>query len=95
MTQASGIDGWRGKAAAVAVLLAAVGGIVYINREVLFPGLVEEEISPQDAAFAACMAARTAQIDQLVADGMMDAARAANAKERLAPVCQAQVDAAR
>lgn len=73
------------------MLVLALSGIAYINRDALLPG-EGAPTDPMEAAFHECMAERTAQIDALLEDGVLSPERAETSKQRLAPVCRAQVE---
>lgn len=72
----------------MAVLIAVLTGAVLalIHRDDLFA-----TASPPAAEdpFARCVTERSAEIDQMVADGVVDAARAAQFKTRAEALCRA------
>ena len=87
MTQQK-IDGPVGKMIAAGLLCVCAGALAYIHREDLFP---PEATAPAgDDPVAQCIAQRAADIDGMVADGVIDPGRADLFKTRAASVCEAQ-----
>ncbi len=87
----SRLDGLGARLAALAVLLGVVALLGWVHRERLFP--------PDPAAVAAddpaalCLAERAADIDTMVAEGVVTAAQASLFKSRAEALCQAQAGA--
>ena len=61
--------------------------LAYIHRDDLFPPA--EEAATEDP-FALCIAQREAEIDGMVADGVVDAGRAALFKSRAEALCRSE-----
>ena len=76
----------RGVAALVLLLVAA--SLAWIHRDDLFPP--EQAAVPADDPVALCLAQRAADIDKMLADGVIQADQAALFKSRAEALCQAQ-----
>ena len=76
----------RGVAALLLLLVAASLG--WIHRDDLFPP--EKAAVPADDPVALCVAQRAADIDQMLADGVIQADQATLFKSRAEALCQAQ-----
>lgn len=85
------LDRPAARAIAVVCFLLAAGALAYIHREDLFG---DSGQSASDAAVAACLQQRAADVDRLVREGAMTAEKAAAFRARLEPVCRAEIGAA-
>ncbi len=83
---ASALDRPPARVAAFGVFLLAVGALAWMHRDDIFP----PEKTEADDPVALCIAGRWAGIDEMVADGTVDPARAALFKARAEALCQAQ-----
>ena len=86
----SALDRPVARIVAVGVAVVAALALVYIHRDNLFP----PEPGAADAAkdpVALCVAERSADIDGMVSDGIIDRSRAALFKLRAEAMCQATV----
>ncbi len=83
---ASALDRPPARVAAFGVFLLAVGALAWMHRDDIFPPAAV----PADDPVALCVAGRWAGIDQMVADGTVDTARAELFKSRAEALCQAQ-----
>ncbi len=83
---ASALDRPPARVAAFGVFLLAVGALAWMHRDDIFP----PETVPADDPVALCVAGRWAGIDEMVADGTVDTARAELFKSRAEALCQAQ-----
>ncbi len=83
---ASALDRPPARVAAFGVFLLAVGALAWMHRDDIFPPAAV----PADDPVAHCVAGRWAGIDQMVADGTVDTARAELFKSRAEALCQAQ-----
>ena len=84
--RASALDRPPARVAAFGVFLLAVGALAWMHRDDIFP----PEAVPADDPVALCVAGRWAGIDEMVADGTVDTARAELFKSRAEALCQAQ-----
>ncbi len=84
--RASALDRPPARVAAFGVFLLAVGALAWMHRDDIFP----PEKTAADDPVALCVAGRWAGIDEMVADGTVDTARAALFKSRAEALCQAQ-----
>ncbi len=84
--RASALDRPPARVAAFGVFLLAAGALAWMHRDDIFP----PEAVPADDPVALCVAGRWAGIDEMVADGTVDTARAALFKSRAEALCQAQ-----
>ena len=75
------------RVAAFGVFLPAAGALAWMHRDDIIP----PEAVPADDPVALCVAGRWAGIDEMVADGTVDTARAELFKSRAEALCQAQV----
>ena len=88
-------DGKGAKVVALIVFLAAGTALVYQDYDLLGPRTAATMTAdPGAMKLKDCLAKRGADIDKLVADGLMAADQARVSKARLIPVCQAEVDRA-
>ena len=85
----SALDGLPARFAALGVAVLAALALGYIHRDDLFPSGSAEAIAADPTAL--CIAERSADIDRMVADGIVDEARAALFKSRAEAMCQATV----
>ncbi len=83
---ASALDRPPARVAAFGVFLLAVGALAWMHRDDIFP----PEKTATDDPVALCVAGRWAGIDEMVADGTVDTARAELFKSRAEALCQAQ-----
>jgi hypothetical protein len=72
---------------ALAVALACVAGLAWLHRADLFAAAAPE---PADNPFARCLAERSAAIDGMVSEGVVDRAQADQFKSRAEAMCRAQ-----
>ncbi len=72
--------------AAFGVFLLAAGVLAWMHRDDLFP----PEATMADDQVALCVAERSAVIGRMVADGTVDAGRAARFTARAEAICHAQ-----
>ncbi len=84
--RASALDRPPARVAAFGVFRLAVGALACMHRDDIFP----PEADPADDPVALCVAGRWAGIDEMVADGTVDTARAELFKSRAEALCQAQ-----
>ncbi len=84
--RASALDQPPARVAAFGVFLLAAGALAWMHRDDIFP----PDVVPADNPVALCVAGRWAGIDEMVADGTVDTARAALFKSRAEALCQAQ-----
>ncbi len=70
------------------VLLLVVAGIVWLNRDSLFPA--EAPTISADDPVALCLAERAKGIDEMRAQGTIDEGQATLFKSRAEALCQAQ-----
>ena len=82
----SALDRPPARVAAFGVFLLAVGALAWMHRDDIFP----PEKTAADDPVALCIAGRWAGIDEMVADGTVDTARAELFKARAEALCQAQ-----
>ena len=84
-----GLDGLAARGAALLVLLLVVAGIGWLHRDNLFPA--EQAATPAaDDPVARCLAERAKGIDDMQAQGTIDAGQATLFKSRAEALCQAQ-----
>ncbi len=76
---ASALDRPPARVAAFGVFLLAAGALAWMHRDDIFP----PEVAPADDPVALCVAGRWAGIDEMVADGAVDTARAELFKARV------------
>ncbi len=86
----SRLDGPAARFAALGVAALAALALVYIHRDDLFPPDAASSGAALDP-IAACVAERSAEIDGMVAEGLVDEARATLFKSRAAALCQSTV----
>jgi hypothetical protein len=73
---------------AAVVFLGCVASIGYLEREWLWPGAVERTAA--DDPFARCFAERSAEIDRMLAEDLIQAGQAELFKSRAEAMCRAQ-----
>ncbi|MGH6897434.1 MAG: hypothetical protein ACREJ5_12960 [Geminicoccaceae bacterium] len=73
---------------AAAVLLGCIAALVYLERERFWPTASNETAA--DDPFTRCFAERAGQIDQMLADGLIQPAQAELFKTRAEAMCRAQ-----
>lgn len=81
------IDRPAARLVALGCALLSAAALAYIHRDDLFPGDAAADAANDPAAV--CFAERAAEIDAMVADGVVDADRAALFKSRAEALCQA------
>jgi hypothetical protein len=91
--RASVVDRPAARAAALAVVLLVLAAVVWIHRDSLFPP--EAAATPADDAAARCLAKRAAEVDKMVAEGVIGEDQAALFKSRAEAFCTAQFGAGR
>jgi hypothetical protein len=74
---------------AAIVFLGCVAALVYLEREHLWQAVADQGAA--DDPFGRCFAERAADIDQMVADNMIDQAQAEQFKSRAEAMCRATV----
>lgn len=86
----SALDRPAARLAAVGIALLCALALAYIHRDDLFP---PDSATAQAATdpVALCLAERSAEIDRMVTDGIVDETRAALFKSRAEALCQATV----
>ena len=75
---------------AAAVFLGCVAAFVYLERADLWQAVADQ--SAADDPFARCFAERSADFDQMVADNVIDQARAEQFKSRAEAMCRATAE---
>ena len=85
----SALDGLAARGVAFIVLLLVAAGIVWLNRESLFPP--EQAAATADDPVARCLAERAMGIDEMLAQGTIDESQASLFKSRAEALCQAQL----
>ncbi len=83
----SALDGRAARVVALGVFLLAAGALGWFHRDDIFP---PDAAALADNPIARCIAERWAGIDEMAADGTVDAARAKLFKARAEAWCQAQ-----
>ena len=78
------------RAVAAVVFLGCVAAIVYIERERLWQAAAEQRAA--DDPFARCFAERAAEIDQMVAENLIEEAQAELFKTRAEAMCRATTE---
>ncbi len=78
-----------GRCAALLVAVGAAGLLLYIERD-RFLGAEPVEADPAVAAYQACISQETAPIEKMLADGVIDEARATLFSSRAEARCRAQ-----
>ena len=86
----SALDRPAARFAAVGLALRCAAALAYIHRDDLFPPEIAAAASAEDPV-RVCLAERSADIDRMVADGIVDETRAALFKSRAEAMCQATV----
>lgn len=76
-----------GRLAAVMVMIACAAVLAWHHRADLMPAEAPPE-SPAEAAYRACLAERSAHIDGMIADGVVDEGQAATFKARADALCR-------
>jgi hypothetical protein len=77
---------------AAIVFLGCVAALVYLERAHLWQAVADQ--SAADDPFARCFAERAEDIDQMVADNVIDEAQAEQFKSRAEAMCRATVEGA-
>ncbi len=85
----SALDRPPARFAALGIAVAAALALGYIHRDDLFPTGSAEANAADPTAL--CVAERSADIDRMVADGIVDESRAALFKSRAEAMCQSTV----
>jgi len=88
MAETKAIDGPVGRAVAAGVLCATIGALLWIHWEDVFPPAAQAVDA--DDPFGRCFAARAADVDKMVGDGVIGAAQADAFKARAEALCRAQ-----
>ncbi len=86
----SALDRPGARIAAVGIAAMAALALGYIHRDDLFPGEAGSAGATTDPVML-CVAERSADIDGMVAEGIIDEARAALFKSRAEALCQSTV----
>jgi len=73
---------------AAVVCLGCVAALAWLERERLWPGAASRTAA--DDPFVRCFAERAAQIDQMLSDGLIEAAQAELFKTRAEAMCRAE-----
>lgn len=73
---------------AAVVLLGCIAALVYLERERFWPTASNETAA--DDPFRRCFAERAGQIDQMLADGLIQAAQAELFKTRAEAMCRSE-----
>jgi hypothetical protein len=89
----STLDGLGARLGALAVALLAAGALVFIHRNDLFPKEAPKAAAAPDP-FQECMAARGGDIDRMVAEKTIDAARGELFRARAEAMCRSEADKA-
>jgi hypothetical protein len=76
------------RALAAAVFLGSIAALAWLERERLWPGT--PDATAADDRFARCFAERAGQIDQMLAEGLIQAAQAELFKTRAEAMCRAE-----
>ena len=87
------LDGRGARLVALAILLAVLALIVWLNRDAVLPaGLVSEagRAPAGDDPVARCLAERAADIDAMLAEGTINEQQAALFTSRAEALCEAQ-----
>jgi hypothetical protein len=82
------IDGWGARLVALGVILAVGAVLLRIHWFDLFPP-PQAAVEPNDPV-ALCLAARSADIDAMLADGVINEQQAQQFKGRAEALCEAQ-----
>lgn len=86
--RASALDGKAARGVALLVFVGCVALLGWIHRDDLLPGGPEATASDDPAA--ACIAERTADIDRMVTEGLIEQGQAELFKERAIGMCRDQ-----
>jgi hypothetical protein len=89
-TQRHFLDRPIARGLAALVLIGSIAALAYLERDRL--GWAEAEGSAADDPFARCFAERSAQIDRMQDEGVIEAAQAALFKTRAEAMCRAQTE---
>jgi hypothetical protein len=73
---------------AAVVFLGSIAALAYLERERLWPGAPGATVA--DDRFARCFTERAGQIDQMLAEGLIQAAQAELLKTRADAMCRAE-----
>lgn len=91
MRASSFIDGWPARALALLVFVGCAGTLAWLHRADLFPA--EETDARADDPFRQCLAERRAEVENMQADGLIDAERATLFIGRAEAMCAAETGA--
>ncbi|MDX1540198.1 MAG: hypothetical protein R3349_02220 [Geminicoccaceae bacterium] len=83
------LDGMPARAVAFLVFLGCVALLAWIHRDDLLPGEPEADVAENDPA-APCIAERTADIERMVEEGLIEEAQADLFKQRAIGMCRDQ-----
>ncbi len=86
----SALDRPAARIAAVGIALLCAAALAYIHRDDLFPPDGATTVAADDPVVL-CVAERSAEIDRMVSDGIVDEPRAALFKSRAEALCQSTV----
>ena len=75
---------------AALVFLGCIAALVYLERERLWQAAADH--AGADDPFARCFAERSAQVDRMLAEGVIEAAQAELFKTRAEAMCRAQAE---
>ncbi len=92
MREARFIDRPAARLVALGVVLIVALSLGYLHRDELFPP--PGGVTAADDPIALCVAQRAAEIEKMVADGIVDAGRAELFKSRASALCVAQQEKA-
>jgi hypothetical protein len=81
------LDRTAARLLALAVFLGCVAALAWLHRADLLPGFAPEAA---DDPFARCFAERSAEVDGMVSEGLIDQERAALFKSRAEAMCRAE-----
>ena len=73
---------------ALGVALACVATLAWLHRADLYPAMATAEVA--DDPFARCLAQRSAQIDDMVSEGVVGPEQASLFKSRAEAMCRAE-----
>jgi hypothetical protein len=89
-TGSSFLDRPAARVIALACFGLCVAALVYIHRADIWPYPAPEVVANPDDPFVRCFAERAAQVDDMVAEGVIGADQAALFKSRAEALCRAQ-----
>lgn len=85
------LDGPAARVIAAAVFVGAVGLLGWLHRDDLFPNAkAPSPTAGEDPAFLACLKQRTADVDRMLAEKLIDAARAEAIRASIEGICRSQ-----